>query len=137
MRKRWIGLAALAMLVLATACSGGGGSSGGSGAVDVSLNEFSITPSVATAKGGQVTFDVSNDGAETHEMVVVKTDADAADIPLESGKASEKGSVGEIADLPAGQSKSLTLNLSQGHYVLLCNLPGHYTGGMRVNFTVS
>jgi uncharacterized cupredoxin-like copper-binding protein len=30
----------------------------------------------------------------------------------------------------------LAANLEAGHYVLVCNLPGHYQGGMRVDLTV-
>ena len=28
------------------------------------------------------------------------------------------------------------MTLKKGHYVLICNLPGHYSGGMRSDFTV-
>lgn len=29
------------------------------------------------------------------------------------------------------------MSLPAGHYVLLCNLPGHYAGGMRADLTVA
>jgi len=35
-----------------------------------------------------------------------------------------------------GASANLSLTLPAGHYVLLCNLPGHYAGGMSTHFTV-
>ena len=72
-----------------------------------------------------------------HEMVVIKTDTKAGDLPTNSaGEASEDGSIGEVADLAAGQSKSLTLDMKPGHYALICNLPGHYAAGMYADFTV-
>ncbi len=40
------------------------------------------------------------------------------------------------ADMDRGKSKSLTLNLSAGDYVLICNIGQHYRAGMRTNFTV-
>ena len=56
--------------------------------------------------------------------------------PNGAARADETGSVGETDDMAAGTTKDLTVNLPAGHYVLLCNLPGHYMGGMRVGFTV-
>jgi uncharacterized cupredoxin-like copper-binding protein len=136
MRRSFVlgGLVISAALVLG-ACSGGG--SGGSNSVDVGLNDFTITPSVVTASSGQVTFSVTNDGKETHEMVVLRTDEAPANLPMENGEVDEASSVGEVADLAVGDSKDLTLTLKPGNYVLICNLPGHYVSGMHTAFTVS
>ena len=56
--------------------------------------------------------------------------------PVSGGRASEKGAVGEVEEIAGGRSKRLSLNLSKGHYALICNLPGHYAAGMRADFTV-
>jgi uncharacterized cupredoxin-like copper-binding protein len=69
-------------------------------------------------------------------MVVVKTSKPAGKLTVRNGRASEKGSVGEVEDLAKGRTKRLSLNLEKGHYVLICNLPGHYEAGMRTDFTV-
>jgi uncharacterized cupredoxin-like copper-binding protein len=37
--------------------------------------------------------------------------------------------LGEIPLIPSGASKRLTLRVSPGKYVLLCNLLGHYQAG--------
>ncbi len=55
---------------------------------------------------------------------------------MDGAQASEKGAVGEVEDLGQGDTKKLTLNLKKGHYALICNLPGHYKGGMYADFTV-
>jgi uncharacterized cupredoxin-like copper-binding protein len=137
MRRFGIVLAALSALALAmTACSSATGSSG-NGKVDVGLSEYSITPSAQSVKAGDVTFDVTNDGTTAHEMVLIKTDSAPAHLPMEKGEASEEGSVGEVADLAAGDSGTLTVHLDAGTYVMICNLPGHYVSGMRTVFTVS
>ena len=44
------------------------------------------------------------------------------------------GAFGEI--LEAGDKKNLTLNLPPGHYVLYCNLEGHYLGSMHATLDV-
>jgi uncharacterized cupredoxin-like copper-binding protein len=135
--RRWGAvLAAVATLALASvACSSGSSSSGGK--VSVGLAEYKITPDVQTVKAGTVTFDVTNDGTTAHEMVLVKSADGSADLPMENGEASEKGSVGEVADLKVGASGILKVNLGPGTYVMICNLPGHYTAGMATEFTVA
>lgn len=105
-------------------------------AVKASLTEMKITDSAAKVAAGKVTFTVTNDGAMTHEYVVLKTSRAAADLPVSGGRASEAGHVGEIGDLPVGKTKTLTLNLKAGHYSIICNLPGHYAGGMHTDLTV-
>ena len=106
-------------------------------AVKASLTEMKITDSVAKVAAGKVTFTVTNSGAKTHEYVVLKTKQPAAALPVSGGRASEAGHVGEIGDLPVGATKSLTLALKPGHYSIICNLPGHYLGGMHTDLTVS
>ena len=40
-------------------------------------------------------------------------------------------------DIAPGDTPELELSLDAGHYVLICNLPGHYTQGMHSEFEVS
>ncbi len=97
-----------------------------------------------------MTFDVTNAGpALIHELVVVRTDILAADLPvLEDGSFDEEAEgvevLGEIEDLAVGTTESLTLELSPGHHVLLCNVVddpdgtpfSHFGAGMRVDVEV-
>jgi uncharacterized cupredoxin-like copper-binding protein len=87
-----------------------------------------------------VTFKVENDGKIKHEFVVVQTDLGFSQLPVtSSGEANEnelKG-MGEVEDIGAGKSGDLKLNLPSGHYMLICNLPGHFAGGMHADFTVT
>ncbi len=109
------------------------------GTIAVSLGaptEFSLSATPAAAASGPVTFQVGNDGSLTHELVVVRTDAKAAALPVSGSKASESGSAGETGDLAPGATKPLTLKLPVGHYALICNLPGHFAGGMHADFVV-
>ena len=111
----------------------------GVSAVSVSLAQWSVTPSVASTTAGDVTFTVTNNGDFPHEFVVFQTDLPANALPL-SGSAVDEGQVSKVGKLEAlggGESGSLTLNLSAGNYVLICNVPGHYGQGMRAVFTVA
>ncbi len=127
------------LLLLAAACSKGATSSGNpgsQGAVAVSVKEFSLVSATSTAPAGTLTFSITNNGTIVHEFVVLKTDAPAAGVPVENGQASEEGDLGEAEDIAPGTTKALTLNLAAGHYVLACNIPGHYQAGMHTDFTV-
>jgi uncharacterized cupredoxin-like copper-binding protein len=68
--------------------------------------------------------------------------ADALPVNTAEDKAEEEQAgrvLGEIEpeDLPPGKSAEMTLDLTAGHYVLLCNIKGHYRLGMHTDFTVS
>jgi uncharacterized cupredoxin-like copper-binding protein len=104
--------------------------------VDVTLAQFAVSPSAATAPAGKVTFRVHNAGTITHEFVVIRTPRAAADLPIKNGRAVEAGNVGETGDLQAGATRAVTLNLPAGHYALICNLAGHYLAGQHTDFTV-
>ena len=111
--------------------------------------KMTMTVSPATAPAGKVTFTVKNNGTITHELIVLKTPteytklpiSDAGDppAPVTSGanKVSETTSVGETGDVAKGETKSVTLDLDAGAYVLVCNIAQHYGLGMRAPFTVS
>ena len=106
-------------------------------AVSEKLTEMKITGSASTVAAGKVTFNVTNNGNATHEMVVLQTPTAAGKLPTSStGRADESGNIGETGDMKAGAVKKLTLNLKPGHYALICNLPGHYTAGMYTDLTV-
>jgi uncharacterized cupredoxin-like copper-binding protein len=132
-----------AMLLLAAAACGGGGNK-----VDATLSNFKIVLGSSSAKTGEVTFKIKNDGPSTHEFVVFKTDLapDALPTKDENGVTivDEEGAgveaIDEKEDIPSGSSTSLTVNLAAGKYVLICNISddgGHYKNGMDVGFTVT
>lgn len=98
--------------------------------------EYAFSPSTTTAKAGKVKLTMVNDGAMEHELVVLKTDTPADQLPVSNGRVSEKDSVGEISETAAGKTASTTLDLKPGTYVYVCNIPGHYQAGMRGTLTV-
>jgi uncharacterized cupredoxin-like copper-binding protein len=113
------------------------GASGSKTSVSVRLKEFKVLPSPLTAKRGPVSFAVKNTGKVNHEFVVLKTNTAPAKLRVKSGKAVEVGRVGETGALKPGRSRTLTLTLKAGKYILLCNLSGHYQAGQRIGFGVS
>jgi uncharacterized cupredoxin-like copper-binding protein len=124
------------VLAIASAVSGCGSSSG-TQPLHAKVGEMYIKLDHKSVKSGKVEITVDNTGSVTHELVVIRTDTKAADLKANaSGRASEKGSVGEVSDLGAGKTASKTFRLKRGHYALICNLPGHFAAGMRTDLTV-
>ena len=119
--------------------------------VSVTLGENSSTDmfidmSQDFAPTGKVSFLVTNTGTETHEFVALQTETAAADFPIVSfeGEADRideeaKGviNVGETGDMEPGTSQMLTIDMSSGHYAVVCNLPKHYANGMHEDFWVT
>lgn len=120
-----------------TDTGGGGSESSASTEVAVALGEFSIVPNPTSAAAGEVVFNVTNNGAIPHEFVVIKG-SDAAALPTAATGADLSGSeeVGRIDQFNSGEEKTLTVDLEAGDYILICNIPGHFAGGMHTEFTV-
>lgn len=134
-------------VVVAAACSSGGGAGASSAAsptpsssISATLADWSIALSPPIGKAGRITFTIKNDGANTHEFLVVKTDTPANQLPVENGEVPEDQLtvVDEVEDIEAGKDATLTIdNLEPGHYAIICNIEEHYGKGMHADFTVS
>jgi len=108
---------------------------------DVDADTMLLTPNPASAPAGEVTFEVTNSGDKDHEFVVVQTDLALEDLPFNEAEdevnEDELTVVDEIENITPGETKTLTVTLDAGNYVLMCNLEGHYRKGMRSAFTVN
>jgi uncharacterized cupredoxin-like copper-binding protein len=157
---KWRMIVAVSVVaVAATACGTGqtspspvaspSPSAAGPGTVEVSLQEWAVIPASTSVGAGEVTFQVTNTGPEDiHEFVVLKTDLDPNDLPVDAdGAVTESGAgievIDEIEDIPVGETQALTVTLAAGSYVLLCNIyddtekEAHYAKGMRIAFEVT
>jgi uncharacterized cupredoxin-like copper-binding protein len=127
----------LAVVMTAALTASSIGASGAKTLVTVRLKEFKVLPTRLAAKHGVVSFDVRNTGTVDHELVVLKTKVAPGKLRVKRGRAILVGRVGRVGPLKPRASRTLTLTLEAGKYVLLCNLPGHYQGGQRIAFGVS
>lgn len=104
------------------------------------VKEWSVTLDASTAKAGEVTFTVANDGSIGHEFLVVKTDIALGEIPLDGDHFAEPTDgievINEIGEFAKGTTETLTITLEPGKYQIVCNLPDHYSSGMHASFTV-
>jgi uncharacterized cupredoxin-like copper-binding protein len=129
-------LVALALLV--AACTGPAAEAPAGSQVVAELADTKITVNVPSVKAGKIKIGVRNLGTMEHSFEVLKTDLPPDKLPVDgaSAKAKEDGKVGEIASIPAGKSAAVTIDLTPGKYVFICNIAGHYGLGMHTGFTV-
>jgi uncharacterized cupredoxin-like copper-binding protein len=129
-------LVALALLV--AACTGPAAEAPAGSQVVAELADTKITVNVPSVKAGKIKIGVRNLGTMEHSFQVLKTDLPPDKLPVDgaSAKAKEDGKVGEIPSIPPGKSAAVTLDLTPGKYVFICNIAGHYGLGMHTGFTV-
>jgi uncharacterized cupredoxin-like copper-binding protein len=106
------------------------------------LEDYRIRSSVAAVPAGEVTFEVYSKGPSTHELAVFETTRPAAQLPLgDDGLRIDEDSsllreAGELEQVDIGETETFVLRLSPGTYVLVCNMEGHYLGGMYLSLVV-
>jgi uncharacterized cupredoxin-like copper-binding protein len=108
--------------------------SGGSRVVKVVERDFRVSVSTTRLRPGTVVFRVANRGPNAHELVVIR---DSGRLPLRADgitvdeEGLEKQTLGVLEPAAAGGLRELRVKLTPGRYVLLCNMYGHYMGGMH------
>jgi len=109
------------------------------------LQEFSITPTVAEVKAGPVTFDTTNRGSITHEMVIVHgpvtgtlpivttSGGERALGAIDEEAIAEADIVGETGDVKPGATVAKRFKLTPGNYVMFCNIDNKAPDGTVTN----
>ena len=101
-----------------------------------------VTLSTDHVKPGKVEFKVKNVSTdEDHELLLVKIDGGPDALPMDPDgvRVDEDKLKGlkELGDVHPGKTRSTTLTLTAGKYLLFCNEAGHYKAGMYTTFTVA
>ena len=110
--------------------------------VNVLLEDFRVREDAAVVPAGTVSFRIRNQGPTSHEFILVRTDRAPDKLPLQSdGLTVNEEAPGiklldEAEGLDIDDRETMVLDLAEGHYVMYCNLEGHYLGGMYAALTV-
>jgi hypothetical protein len=133
-----IGAALLLVVVTSTACSHH--EVPASTATRVLLRNFRVamTPRL---RSGLNRLEISSVGPSMHELVVAATELPAGNLPLAANGTVDSESaairvVHEAEAIDMGDHRALTVRLQPGHYVMFCNMEGHYQAGMATGVTV-
>ncbi|MDN4476393.1 plastocyanin/azurin family copper-binding protein [Demequina sp. SYSU T00192] len=124
-RMRAAAVAAAAMLALA----GCGGTSEDAGTdasappadatvVEVSAVEYGYTATPASVDAGTITFELTNDGGMSHDLVL------------------EEDPGGSTAVIGPGETDAFTVDLEPGTYTLYCSVGNHRALGMEMVLVV-
>lgn len=124
--------------VLAAGCGSSGAKPGSGVVVNVTERDFHIaTP--AHVPAGQVVFRVKNDGPDNHEFIVVRLGKGVLPLRGDGMTVNEEklapSTIGSLEPGPPGSVRELRLYLPPGKYEALCNMEGHFMGGMHQEFT--
>jgi uncharacterized cupredoxin-like copper-binding protein len=91
-------------------------------------------------QAGNVLFRVKNRGPDAHELLLIRDDhgrlpfrGDGLTVDEESLQREE---VGVLEPGAPNSVRELEVHLTPGRYVLLCNMSGHYLGGMHATMVV-
>ena len=110
--------------------------------VPIKLENFAIS-APAPVRAGLVRFDLHGLGPTMHEFVIARTNRSPDDLPLSAdGTVDDHGEypgftlLGEAEGIDMNDRASFTVRLTAGHYVLFCNMEGHYLAGMHTEMTV-
>jgi uncharacterized cupredoxin-like copper-binding protein len=145
-RRRWawalaLVLAALALVVPLTVARRHEPTPSGT-PVNVRLEDFKVQRDAAVVPAGTVSFRILNQGPTSHELKVVRTDRAPDKLPLQrdgltvNEEAPGIDPLDEAEGLDIDDRQTLVLDLAAGHYVMFCNLEGHYLGGMHASLAV-
>src|SRR5215510_5487261 len=101
-----------------------------------------VTLSTDHVKPGKVEFKVKNVSTdEDHELLLVKIDGGPDALPMDPDgvRVDEDKLKGlkELGDVHPGKTRTTTLTLKAGKYLLFCNEAGHFKAGMYATFTVA
>jgi uncharacterized cupredoxin-like copper-binding protein len=142
MPNRVSGAGFIALTLLTVACSSS--SQGGTAApsprqLDVKVRDFQIKAPRSIA-AGDVVLRVRNAGPETHELILVRSNGRplplrADDLTVDED-AIKSRTVGVLDDDHPGGVRHWKVHLAPGRYQLVCNMSGHYLGGMRAEVVV-
>jgi uncharacterized cupredoxin-like copper-binding protein len=143
--RRAVGWAAAACVVagvLLPACSSGTAPHPSAGpVVKVTERDFEIRLSRHRVRSGPVVLQVTNRGPVAHEVLVVR--AEDGPLPLRADDvtidedAIEDITVGVLEPDGPGTTRDLELDLEPGMYSLVCNMSGHFMGGMYADLEVT
>ena len=142
-----LALAGLAALAFA------GADEGGDGVFAAEARDGEVAIESASIVRGRQVVEVANAGTVEHELVVVRTDRAADEIPVglngvsvslagrpvigeDHAAAGHDHATGEVLGMLPGESRRYQVDLAPGRYVVLCQTDNHYLEGERTSFEV-
>ena len=129
-------------VIVAAAVVAGCASSAPEAGSRVTLRNFRID-APESVSAGDVRFAIWGAGPTMHELAIARTDLASDALPLAKNSTVDDErdlvdfhKVAEEEGVDLGAHRVKTVRLDPGHYVLYCNMPGHYLAGMHRELVV-
>jgi hypothetical protein len=136
-----LSLSTLAFVLLPACSSESDERAAGTPVVRVKERDFRITVAPRRIRAGSVTLRVRNQGPDTHELLIVRSSARTLPLRTDGLTVNEETldpeTVAVIEGKEPGAEEELVVHLKPGRYELICNMAGHYLGGMRAELVVT
>jgi uncharacterized cupredoxin-like copper-binding protein len=130
---------AIALLAI-SGCSSGQPAKGARGKeIRVAERDFKIAVARKRVPAGDYTLVVQNKGPDSHELIVIKAQSPRLPLRREGMTVDEdslKHAIPGLLEPESPGTHRLKLRLAPGRYELICNMSGHYFGGMRAQLVV-
>jgi len=131
----------IALAAIVSGCGGSGGERESGRVINVRERDFRITLSRTHVTAGDVVIRAESTGPDAHELIVVRSDGARLRLRPDGMTVDEEGLeksiVGALEPGSAGKTRELRVRLEPGTYTLLCNMYGHYMGGMHSTLVVA
>ncbi|MBI5942995.1 MAG: cupredoxin domain-containing protein [Chloroflexi bacterium] len=101
----------------------------GSTTIDLTMDEFSFTPTEFTVPAGQeITITARNEGAVIHEFAIMKFGKTVGE---DFGDEDDVNIYWAVKVEPGGSiTQTFTAPTQPGEYQIVCGIPGHFMAGM-------
>jgi uncharacterized cupredoxin-like copper-binding protein len=138
--RRRTAVAILAIAAFAICgCSAGGPAKHAGRELRVSERDFKIHVRTPRVRAGTVSLAVHNQGPDSHELIVIRTRGPHLPLRREGTTVDEDAlehSTPGVLEPGGPGTRHLKVRLAPGHYELICNMSGHYLGGMHTRLVV-
>jgi len=128
----------VSLALLACPACGSGGHQAAAHVVRVTERDFRIS-APKHVRSGDLLLSVSNRGPDAHELIVVRDRSSELPLRRDGSTVSEEKLEPVTAGAlePGGTGvRALRVRLAPGRYELMCNMSGHYLGGMHAELVV-
>lgn len=134
-------VATAALLLGALGCGGDARPERSGGTpVRITMRDFRIAK-LEPVPAGELALAIKNKGPTAHELIVIREPRGPLPMREDGATVDEErlkpATPGVVEAFPAGQTRPLRVRVTPGRYVLICNMSGHYLGGMRAVLVVT
>jgi uncharacterized cupredoxin-like copper-binding protein len=105
----------------------------------VAERDFKIALPQKRVRAGDLSLAVHNKGPDSHELIVIRKGRSPLPMRRDGMTVDEEGlehSIPGALEPEAPGTHLLKVHLTPGRYVLICNMSGHFFGGMRTQLVV-